>query len=41
MADVFVSYAHTAAQQARKVTEALRALGYSIWIDEQRPAHGN
>ena len=41
MADVFVSYARTAAQQARQVTEALRALGYSIWIDEQLPAHGN
>ena len=41
MADVFVSYARTAAQQARQVTEALKALGYSIWIDEQLPAHGN
>ena len=23
------------------MTEALKALGYSIWIDEQLPAHGN
>jgi len=41
MADVFVSYARTTVEQALQMTEALRALGYSVWIDEQLPAHRN
>jgi len=41
MADVFVSYPRTAAQQAGRMTEALRALGYSVWVDEELPAHRN
>jgi adenylate cyclase len=39
MSQVFISHAHSTASQAQAVTEALRALGYSVWIDEQLPAH--
>lgn len=39
MADVFVSYARSSARQARHVAEALRGLGYSVWIDDELPAH--
>ena len=40
MSDVFISYGHsTAARQARGAAEALRALGYSVWIDDDLPAH--
>jgi TolB-like protein len=40
MSDVFISYGHaTTARQARGAAEALRALGYSVWIDDDLPAH--
>ncbi len=39
MSDVFISYARSTAAQATKVAEALRSLGYSVWIDEDLPAH--
>jgi hypothetical protein len=39
MADVFISYAHSTAQQARAAAETLRALGYTVWLDEDLPAH--
>lgn len=39
MSDVFVSYARSTAKQAQAVVEALRALGYSVWIDDDLPAH--
>ena len=39
MADVFVSYARSSAKQAKHVAEALRGLGYSVWIDDELPAH--
>jgi TolB-like protein/tetratricopeptide (TPR) repeat protein len=40
MSDVFISYGHaTAALQARGAAQALRALGYSVWIDDDLPAH--
>ena len=39
MADVFVSYARSSARQAQHVAEALRGLGYSVWIDDELPAH--
>src|SRR5215472_7631027 len=39
MADVFISYAHSTAREARAAAEALRALGYSVWLDEDLPAH--
>ncbi len=34
MADVFISYAHTTAKQAQGAASALRALGYSVWLDD-------
>jgi len=39
MADVFISYARSNAKQAQAVGEALRALGYSVWRDDELPAH--
>ena len=39
MADVFVSYARSSAKQAQQVAEGLRGLGYSVWIDDELPAH--
>jgi adenylate cyclase len=39
MADVFVSYARSTEEQARKIAEALRALGYDVWRDDELPAH--
>ncbi len=41
MSDVFVSYARSTEQQGQAVAEALKALGYSVWIDDQLPAHRN
>jgi len=39
MSEVFISYAHSTAREARAAAEALRALGYSVWLDEDLPAH--
>ena len=39
MADVFLSYARPSVKAARRVAEALRAAGYSVWFDENLPAH--
>ncbi|HVN02073.1 MAG TPA: TIR domain-containing protein [Caulobacteraceae bacterium] len=39
MSDVFISYARSTAKQAQAVAEALRGLGYSVWIDDDLPAH--
>ncbi|HXQ47456.1 MAG TPA: TIR domain-containing protein [Caulobacteraceae bacterium] len=39
MSDVFISYARSTAKQAQAVAAALRALGYSVWIDDDLPAH--
>ena len=40
LSDVFISYAHsTTAQQARAAADALRAAGYSVWLDDDLPAH--
>ena len=39
MADIFVSYGRSSESQARKVAEALRATGYSVWRDDELPAH--
>jgi TolB-like protein len=39
MSDVFISYARSTAKQAQAVAEALRALGYSVWLDDELPAH--
>jgi len=39
MADVFLSYARQNAVIARRIAETLRKSGYSVWFDEQLPAH--
>ena len=39
MSDIFISYARSTAKQAQAVAEALRAMGYSVWIDDELPAH--
>jgi adenylate cyclase len=39
MSDIFISYARSTAAQAEQVADALRALGYSVWRDDEIPAH--
>jgi adenylate cyclase len=39
MSDVFVSYARPDEPQAKRVAEALRALGHNVWRDDELPAH--
>ena len=39
MSEVFISYARSTAVQAQQVAEALRALGYAVWRDDEIPAH--
>ncbi len=39
MTDVFISYSRSIESQARLVAEALAALGYETWRDDQLPAH--
>ncbi len=39
MSDIFISYARSTAKQAQQVAEALRAMGYGVWIDDDLPAH--
>jgi Tol biopolymer transport system component len=39
MSQIFVSYAHTTARQAHAVAQALRALGYDVWLDDELPTH--
>jgi len=39
MSDVFVSYARPSEAVAKQVAEALRELGYGVWLDDQLPAH--
>jgi len=39
MSDIFISYARSTEGQARQIAEALRALGYGVWRDDELPAH--
>ena len=39
MSDVFVSYARPDEPQAKRVAEALRALGHRVWRYDELPAH--
>src|SRR6185312_12668448 len=39
VSDVFISYARSTAAQASAAADALRAAGYSVWLDEDLPAH--
>ncbi len=39
MSDIFISYSRSIEPRARQVADALRALGYSVWRDDELPAH--
>ncbi len=39
MADIFLSYARTSAELAGRAAAELRGQGYSVWFDEELPAH--
>jgi adenylate cyclase len=39
MADVFISYARPDEPQSKRVAEALAAMGYAVWRDDELPAH--
>jgi len=39
MSEIFISYARSTETQAKRITEALRALGYDVWRDDELPAH--
>ncbi|HEY1562141.1 MAG TPA: TIR domain-containing protein [Caulobacteraceae bacterium] len=39
MSDIFISYARSTEAGARQIGEALRALGYGVWRDDELPAH--
>ncbi|NJN50907.1 MAG: TIR domain-containing protein, partial [Gammaproteobacteria bacterium] len=39
MSDVFVSYARSSATLAQRVAQSLRAAGFSVWRDDELPAH--
>ena len=37
--DIFISYARSTADHARRIADALRGLGYGVWRDDELPAH--
>jgi adenylate cyclase len=39
MSDIFISCAHARANEAEKVSEAFKALGYGVWRDNELPPH--
>jgi TolB-like protein len=39
MSDVFISYARTTAGEAHTIAQALRTLGYLVWLDDELPPH--
>jgi hypothetical protein len=39
MSEIFISYARSTEAQAHQMAEALRALGYGVWRDDELPAH--
>ena len=39
MSDIFISYARSTEAAGAAVAEALRALGYGVWRDDELPAH--
>ena len=39
MADIFISYARPTAKLTRAIASALQSEGYSVWFDEELPAH--
>ena len=39
MSEIFISYARSTGASARRIGEALAALGHEVWSDERLPAH--
>ena len=39
MADVFLSYARSSANEAKRIASALRKHGFTVWFDDALPAH--
>ncbi|HEU4809892.1 MAG TPA: TIR domain-containing protein [Sphingomicrobium sp.] len=39
MSDVFISYARSSEDQAKRVEEGLKSAGYAVWRDDELPAH--
>jgi len=39
VADVFLSYARPSANEAKRIASALREEGYTVWFDDELPAH--
>ncbi|MGH6964280.1 MAG: TIR domain-containing protein [Phenylobacterium sp.] len=39
MSEVFISYARSSAADAQRISEALRAVGYQVWRDDELPPH--
>ncbi len=39
MSDIFISYSRSTADHAHRIEEALRALGYGVWRDDELPVH--
>lgn len=39
MSKIFISYARSTEAEARRIADALRALGYGVWRDDELPAH--
>jgi adenylate cyclase len=39
MADIFVSYGRSTEAQAQLVADTLRSAGYTVWRDDELPAH--
>jgi TolB-like protein len=39
VSDIFISYARSTAIQAEQIGDELRALGYTVWRDDELPAH--
>ena len=39
MSEIFVSYARSSQATAQQMAQALRALGYGVWRDDELPAH--
>jgi adenylate cyclase len=39
LSQIFISYARSTATQAQAIAEALRALGYGVWRDDEIPAN--
>jgi adenylate cyclase len=39
VSDVFISYARAREREAAQIADTLRGLGFSVWRDDELPAH--